>query len=252
VNSAAVQVPRWRAFIAPGLATLVALAILVSLGTWQLERRAWKENLIAQIQARAHGEPGAIAPEAQWPAWRAADNEFCRVRVVGTFLHDREVLVHGLMAIQRGAPAQGFYVFTPLRLPDGAVVFINRGFAPTELKDPQRRADGATSGEVTVTGLVRAPEARSAFVPANDAVREQWFVRDPAEMARARALPRVAPFYVEADATANPGGWPRGGQANLTLPNNHLHFAFPWVGLALTLVGVSGAWVWRQTRPPAR
>ena len=106
-SAAAVQVPRWRALIAPGLATLVALAILVSLGVWQLERRAWKETLIARIEARAHGQPGAIVPEAQWPDWRAADDEFRRVRVEGAFLHDREVLVHGLMAAQRGAPAQG-------------------------------------------------------------------------------------------------------------------------------------------------
>lgn len=248
MRSAAAQIPRWRALLAPGLATLVALAILMSLGVWQLERRTWKEGLIAQIEARAHGGPGAIVPETQWPDWRAADDEFRRVRVTGTFLHDREVLLHGLMAAQRGAPAQGYYVFTPLQLPGGAHVFVNRGFVPTELKDPKLRAEGELPGEATVTGLVRAPEMRGAFVPANDPAREEWFVRDPAAMARARGLDRVAPFYLDADATPNPNGWPKGGQTNLTLPNNHLQYAMTWFGLALTLISVFGAWTWARVR----
>jgi surfeit locus 1 family protein len=247
-SAAAAQVPRWRALIAPGLATLVALAILVSLGVWQLERRAWKETLIARIEAHAQGQPGAIVPEAQWPDWRAAEDEFRRVRVEGAFLHDREVLVHGLMAAQRGAPAQGYYVFTPLRLREGATIFVNRGFVPTELKDPKFRAEGEAPGPVTVTGLVRAPETRGAFVPVNDPAREEWFMRDPATMARARGLDRVAPFYLDADAAPNSGGWPRGGQTNLSVPNNHLQYAMTWFGLAMTLIGVFGAWAWRQAR----
>ena len=113
-------------------------------------------------------------------------------------------------------------MFTPLRLSDGATVFVNRGFVPTELKDPKFRAGGESPSPVTVTGLVRAPETRATFVPANDPAREEWFMRDPAAMARARGLDRVAPFYVDADAAPNSGGWPRGGQTNLNVPNNLL------------------------------
>lgn len=250
--SGTAQVPCWRALVAPGLAALAALMVLVALGLWQLERRAWKMSLIAQIEARAHGEPGAIVPEAQWPAWRAEDDAFRRVRVAGVFLHDREVLVHGLMSVQRGAPAQGFYVFTPLRLTSGAAVFVNRGFAPTEMKDPPSRSDGQTPGEIMVTGLVRAPEPHGAFVPANDPAANAWFVRDPAPMGSARGLDRVAPFYIDSDAAPNPGGWPKGGQTNLTLPNNHLQYALTWFGLALTLIGVYGAWAWTHLKGPQR
>jgi surfeit locus 1 family protein len=248
VSGAILRRPRWGALVAPGLATLVALVILLSLGVWQLERRAWKETLIAQIEARAHGAPGAIVPEAQWPEWRADDDAFRRVRVSGVFLHDREVLVHGLAAQQRGAPAQGYYVFTPLRLADGAVVFVNRGFVPSELKDAKGRAAGETPDAAEVTGLVRVPEARGMFVPANDPAREEWFVRDPAQMASARGLDRVAPFTIDADATPNAGGWPKGGQTNLAVPNNHLQYALTWFGLALTLVGVFGTWAWGRVR----
>ena len=98
----------FRPILVPGLAAIVALAVLLGLGFWQLERKAWKESLIAQIAARAHGEPGDIAPEAKWGDWRAAEDEFRRVRLSGTFLHDKELAVHGLVAAQRGSPVQGF------------------------------------------------------------------------------------------------------------------------------------------------
>lgn len=240
--------PRWRSLLAPGLATLVGLAILIALGVWQLDRKAWKEDLIARIEARAFGPPGEIVPEASWPAWQADQDEFRRVRVTGTFLHELEAPVHGLAPGERGAPLQGFYVFTPLRLPSGAIVMVNRGFVPTDRRDPASRPEGQQQGEVTVTGLVRAPEVKGWFVPDNVPAQDRWFTRDSRAMADAKSLTRVAPFYVEADDTPNPGGWPRGGQTRLSLPNNHLQYALTWFGIALTLIAVYGAFAWRRLR----
>jgi len=247
VSSASPQ--RVRSLLAPGLATLVVLAVLIGLGTWQLQRKAWKESLIQQIEARAYGEPGPIAPEAEWPAWRADQDEFRRVRVTGTFLHDLEAPVYGLApGARQGAPLQGYYILTPLRLATGALVIINRGFVPTELKNPETRPQGQPEGEVTVTGLVRAPEARTLFTPSDDPGRNLWFTRDPEAIAQARGLEPVAPFLIDADSTPNPGGWPRGGQTQLTLPNNHLQYALTWYGLALTLVAVFGAFAWKRIK----
>jgi surfeit locus 1 family protein len=241
-------VSRWRTLLAPGVAALVALAILLGLGTWQVQRMAWKEGLIAQIEARARGEAGTIMPEESWSAWQADNDQFRRVGVAGRFLHEHEAPVHGLAPAERGAPAQGFYLFTPLRLASGAVVMVNRGFVPTELRDPARRPNSQHAGEVTVNGLVRAPEERTWFTPDDVPGQNRWFTRDPAAIASARNLDRVAPFYIEADATPNPGGWPRGGQNRLNLPNNHLQYALTWYGIALTLMGVFGAFAWRRLK----
>ncbi len=241
----------WRSLLAPGIATLVALAILVGLGTWQLQRMAWKEGLIAQIEARSFGEPGALPSENTWADWKAEADEFRRVRATGIFLHEHEALVHGLAPAERGAPVQGFYLFTPLRLPDGALVYVNRGFVPTELRDPSARPQSRPTGAVTVTGIMRAPEAKGWFLPDDVPAANRWFVRDQRAMAASHSLSRIAPFYVEADATPNPGGWPRGGQTRLNLPNNHLQYALTWYGIALTLVGVFGAFAWRRLRGSA-
>jgi len=241
------MISRFRPLLAPGIATLIALAILIALGVWQLERKAWKEGLIAQIDARAHGEALDIAAEAQWPVWRAEDDEFRHVRLTGTFLHDEDVAVYGLMSGQRGSPTQGFYLFTPMRLASGAAVMVNRGFVPADLRDPARRSETAPAGEVTVTGLVRAPETRGCFMPENQPADDRWFVRDIAEMARARGLDRVAPFWIDLDPVPNATGWPRPGQTRLAIPNNHLGYALTWFGIALALLGVFGAFAWRRT-----
>ncbi|WP_244622951.1 SURF1 family protein [Microvirga brassicacearum] len=242
---------RWRSLAAPAIAALVALAMLVTLGTWQLQRKVWKDNLVAQIEARAYGAPGEIIPSSAWPDWNQAQDEFRKVRVQGTFLHQFETPVYGLAPGQRGAPVQGFYLMTPLLMADGAVLMVNRGFVPTELREPASRPESQPGGVATVTGLVRAPEERNAFTPPDDPARKTWFARDPQAIGRANGLDRVAPFYIEADAAPNAGGWPKGGQTRLSLPNNHLQYAFTWFGIALTLLGVFGAFAWRKLKSPA-
>ncbi len=240
--------------IGPGLlaatiATLAALAILLALGTWQVQRLAWKQDLIAQIEARAHGEAGEILPEEQWPAFSPQSEEYRRVRIAGRFDHAREVQVHGLLASRtRGQPIQGFYVLTPLEIESGAHVIVNRGFVPTELREPASRAESLPDEEVEIVGLVRASQERATFVPENDPSREQWLTRDVYEIAEARGIERVAPFYIDAEHDASAPAWPRGGGTILDLPNNHLQYAVTWYGLALCLLGVFAVFAWRKLR----
>ncbi|PXW66470.1 SURF1 family protein [Methylobacterium sp. B4] len=239
---------RLHGLVAPSLATLVCLAILLGLGFWQLARKGEKEALIARIVERSHVEPPAAPPP--FDAWNARADEFGRVRVTGTFLHDRETLVHGLAPGEPGRALQGFYVLTPLRRDDGTTILINRGFVPTELKDPKNRAAGQVAGEATVTGMLRASETRGLFVPESDPKRDAWFTRDVPGIAAARGLTEVAPYLIEADATPNPGGWPRGGQLRVDLPNNHLQYAFTWFGIAACLIGVFSVFAWRRFHDP--
>jgi surfeit locus 1 family protein len=230
---------RFATLLWPFVAFLVALAILLSLGFWQLERRAWKEDLLAQIASLAYGEPAPL------PAtWDPAKDEFRRVRVTGTFVHEAETPVHGLAPGVRGRPLQGFYLFTPLRLPSGSLVMVNRGIVPTELRDPATRPESRLEGEVAVTGLLRNPEQANWFMPENRPETDEWFARKPQQFAAAKGL-SAPPFYIEAEA-GQPGTWPRGGQFQLDIPNNHLQYALTWFGIALTLITVFVAFVRRR------
>jgi surfeit locus 1 family protein len=233
----------WRSLLAPGLASLVALCILVGLGVWQVERKVWKEGVINRIVTESRAAPVA-PPTAE--AWDPA-MEFRHVRVAGHFLDDKETLVHGLAAGETpGRALQGYYVVTPFVRDGGGVVLVNRGFVPTELKAQADRKNGLIEGQTEVTGILRGSEARTMFVPAPDPARGEWFNRDVAGIAAARGLTDVAPYLIEADAVPGQTTWPRGGQLRVDLPNNHLQYAFTWFGIAACLVGVFAVYAWRR------
>lgn len=229
-----------RGLLWPAIAGAIVFAILVSLGLWQLDRLAWKEALITQVQARIHEPVQPVPDEAQWRSVSFDRDEYRHVMATGRFLHDREVQVYALIdAGKNGAPGgPGYWVVTPLQRADGTIILVNRGFVMPELRDPATRVQGQVKGEVTVTGLLRLPEQAAMFQPGNDPAKDSWFVRDPAAIAGAKGLIRVAPFLIDADSTANPGGWPLGGQTRIVFPNRHLEYALTWFGLAGSLLAV--------------
>lgn len=242
----------WRSLVAPTAAAAVALAILAALGIWQLERKAWKQDLLDQVRVRAYGAPVDIPPESSWSSWSPAGGEFTRVRLSGRFQEDETIPVHGLAEIRRNQASQGFYLFTPLRRDDGTIVVINRGFVPgDQLQATLQRLRATATGMSSVVGLVRSPEERGWFVPENQPGKGEWYVRSLPDMAGARRLARVAPFYVDEGAKPAPIGWPAGGQTQLSLPNNHLQYAFTWFGLGAALIGVYGRFIWHRLADPA-
>ena len=230
---------RIRALIVPGLCTLVGLGVLSSLGVWQLQRLAWKEALIARAASRANSPAVAAPVEAAWPQVTAERDEYRRVAVSGRFHHEREALVYALLSEPRGKfSGPGYWVLTPLETAGGALVFVNRGFVPLERAAAATRREGQVAGTVTVTGLLRMPEHRSWFTPADDPARGLWQESDPVAIANAYGLSRAAPFVIDADSTPNPGGLPQGGETKLVFPNNHLGYAITWFGLACALLAV--------------
>ena len=239
----------WRARIGPGLATLAALAVLVGLGVWQIERLAWKTGLVRTIEERVHAPPVPIPDEAAWPDLRPPDYAYRHVEATGTFDHDREVHVFRPLGDARGPfHGVGDLVLTPLHLPTGGIVIVNRGFVPIDRLAPATRLAGQVTGPVTITGLMREPESRNIFTPADDPAKAQWFTRDPAAIAAAEGLQNTAPFTIDADASANPGGLPQGGETVLDIPNNHLSYALTWFGLGLGLLGVFAVFATRRLR----
>jgi surfeit locus 1 family protein len=239
---------RRPALLVPSVVALGALAVLVSLGTWQVERKAWKEALIATVTERFAAPPGVLPPPAQWSALDPANDEFRRVAFPAEFLNDKEALVYTTGSSMRaGTSGPGYWVFTPARVA-GGIVMVNRGFVPETRRDPATRPQGQIAGAVDIVGVLRWPERPGVFTPDADPAKNLWFARDPAGMAAAKGVGPVAPFYVEQEAPAVPGGLPEAEKLQPSFPNNHLGYAMTWYGLALVLVGSFGAWLvgrWR-------
>lgn len=235
--------------LVPGLVALAVFAALLALGTWQLQRKAWKETLLATLTERLAAPPAPLPAPTEWPRLDRENDEFRRVVFTATFLHDREALVYAPnSSLRAGAPSgPGYHVFTPARLADGGLVIIDRGFVPEGRRDAAARAEGEVAGPVDITGVMRWPEAPTLFSPAADPAANLWFVRDSAAIAAAKGI-QAAPFYVEQEAPAPPGGLPQPARLKPNLPNNHLQYAVTWYGLAFALLVVFGAWIIRNRR----
>jgi surfeit locus 1 family protein len=217
-----------------GTLAILLFATFVALGTWQLKRRVWKLDLIARVEQRVHAPPVAAPGPAQWPRVSAATDEYRHVTVTGTFLDESQTLVQAVTEL--GA---GYWVLTPLRTADGSIVMVNRGFIPAEDRDrvargavqPRGSTDaapgGASDGRIatasadantdtsadanaapstTVTGLLRIPEPRGAFLRHNDAAANHWYSRDVQAIAAARGLTHVAPYFIDAEAATPSDG----------------------------------------------
>jgi surfeit locus 1 family protein len=241
----------------------------VALGTWQLERRAWKLDLISRVEHRIHA-PTVSAPErAQWPLVSRFADEYRHVTVTGTFLYESETLVQAATDL-----GPGFWVLTPLRQTDGTLVLINRGFVPPELRDSAARSavaaravrPGHSTGELmvattgagtlTVAGLLRISEPGGGFLRHNEPAANRWYSRDMQAIAAARGLGDVAPYFIDADtqpqqeseavgasgaASGDVAYAPVAGLTVVTFRNNHLEYAVTWYTLALMVIGA--VWV---------
>jgi surfeit locus 1 family protein len=170
----------------------------------------------------------------------AANSEYRHVQATGVFLNDSETLVQALTDL--GA---GFWVLTPLRLEDGTVVLVNRGFVSPEQRE--RAAHGAADATTpaTVRGLLRITEPKGWFLRRNDPGRNLWYSRDVGAIAGARGLGvgRVAPYFIDREASAGGGAnsAPVGGLTVIAFRNTHLTYAITWYGLALLVV--VGVWI---------
>ncbi len=229
------------------LAAVVSAALLGALGVWQVQRLFWKLDLIERVEQRLGAEAvTAPGPEA-WSSLTASANEYLKVRLTGRFLHDKETRVQAVTDF--GA---GHWVLTPLKSAQGGfTVLVNRGFVSPNRRDPETRAEGQISGETTVTGLLRLTEPAGAFLRNNDPTADLWYSRDVAAIGSARGLgSATAPFFVDADATTNPGGWPVGGLTKVAFSNNHLVYAVTWFTLALMALAGGGYVVhdWRRQK----
>ena len=214
----------------PTVFSLPALLICLSLGAWQIERLFWKQDLIARRDAAVTAAPAPVPKTLA----EARGMEYRHVSDEGSYLYDKEIF----LGATSDAGGQGYQVLTPLLEPGGRVVFVNRGYIPAELKDSARRSAAQIPGTVHVQGLLRLPPTARPnwFLPDNRPDLNYWFWVDLSAMSAVDKLNEVAPFYIDAAATPNPGGWPKGGVTRLTLPNNHLQYAITWFSLAVALI----------------
>lgn len=208
-----------------------ALAVLLGLGTWQLERRAWKEQLLETRAERLSAPALSYADIAAAAGNEIETLEFRPVRLRGRYLDDS---VLKLLSRTRGGQA-GFHLIAALAIEgESAVVLVDRGWAPV---GGDAAAAPLPAGVLEIDGFVRRFETPGRFTPDNDPDAGAWFYLDGDQMAAALGVAAVAPVYVQqAPGAGPPGAYPVGGVPDVALRNTHLQYALTWYALAVALL----------------
>jgi surfeit locus 1 family protein len=235
---------RLRPLLWPTLMSLPVFIFALGLGVWQMERREWKRDILDLIAVNQAATPMTLDELVKGDPLR---REYGRVTLSGTFLHDKEF--H--LAARSMKNDVGIQVVTPVRTDDGRILLFDRGWVPSTRKEPAKRAEGQVAGKVELTGIVRRAQVQRQFAPDNAPDKNVWFHVDVPlmrQMAGGSPDPVLDTFFLEADATRNPGGLPIGGQTRLDIPNDHLQYALTWFGIALALAGVYLSYHWENGR----
>jgi surfeit locus 1 family protein len=233
---------RLRPALWPTLVSLPILVFSLVLGFWQLERREWKLDILQRIATNQAAAPMTLDELLSGTPLR---HEYGRVKVAGTFEHGKEFF----LAARSLKNKVGMQVIVPLKTDDGRIVLFDRGWVPD--RNAATQAAALPTGRVELTGIVRRSQIRARFAPENAPEKNVWFQADVPlmrKMAGAAPDPKLDTFFLDADATPNPGGFPVGGQTRLEIPNDHLQYAITWFLIALALAGVYLAYHWENGR----
>lgn len=235
---------RLRPALWPTLISLPILVLSLSLGVWQMERREWKRDILDRLTTNQAAAPMPLDELLRGDPLR---HEYGRVKIAGSFVHDKEF--H--LAARSLKNKVGLQLVTPFKTNDGRILLFNRGWIPSEKKEPAKRAEGQGTGGVELTGIVRRNQERRQFAPENVPDKNVWFHVDVPLMRRLAGAPpdpKLDAFFLDADAAPNPGGVPIGGQTRLDIPNDHLKYAITWFLMVLALAGVYLAYHWENGR----
>ena len=229
---------------------LLLTVLFAALGKWQVDRLAWKEHLIAEVDQRLHLPAVPLPPFKEWGSFDPEVYQYRPVRITGHFLPAQAVRVFIALSDAKGKySGPGYWIMTPMALDGGGTVFVNRGFVPENLSPAFANDQTAPTGSLSIEGIAMPSEEAGAFTPGPDGPKRIEWVRDVGRLSRMvdASLKPFAPVYVDLPAGA-PGALPQGGETTIDFPNNHLGYAMTWFGFAILTPIMLVVWVFRQRR----
>jgi surfeit locus 1 family protein len=248
------EAPSRRGVIVPSVTTAIIVLATLSLGVWQLERRADKLALIATLEERLSAEPVWLPRSETWSELSQAKDEFRRVKILGSIEPGREARVYASGSpLRKDVTGPGTWVFAPAYVSGSgsdAKVVVNRGFVPDGAESPA----SPYREPIMLTGYIRFAEEPGWFTPPADVAKRLWFLRDHLAMSRALGWAtgaRMAPFYIDLETPVPPGGLPKPGPLQVNLKNDHLQYAITWFLLAIAVSVSFGIWLRGQLRRPS-
>lgn len=209
---------------------LGGVALLLSLGLWQVRRLAWKEGIIAGMEARMDAAP---IPLADLPAPNPASDLYRPVSVRGRTTGEEVLVLTG-----RAGQGAAYEVIAVFETDAGRRILLDRGFVPEAARETLRPPVA-----LTVTGHLHWPDEADSFTPPPDAATGLWFVRDVDGMAK--TLKTDAILVVTREAAGDDQDIVPVPVDTLNIRNDHLGYAITWFSLAMVWAGMTGFLLWR-------
>lgn len=215
----------------------IVFVVMVGLGNWQVQRLAWKLDLIEAVETRA------FAAEVPAPSGQVTEeaDEYTRIEATGTFAYAETRRVKAVTDL-----GLGFWLMTPLETAE-QTIWVNRGFIP-------QKFDGVVlepEGPQRVTGLLRITEPEGTLLETNDPAADRWVARDIAVLSEVAGL-STETYFIDADHLTAPGTFPRGGLTIVEFRNSHLSYALTWYAMALLFAAGMVYVIWDRVRARKR
>jgi surfeit locus 1 family protein len=208
-------------------ATLLALAVLIALGAWQLQRRAEKHLLLDKIGTRMASAPAPVEillATGDYAAYRPAT-------ALGTFVYEKQIYVYAPR--NDGSPRPGNKVVVPFRLASGGTILVDRGWVPAGWIAARGEGGADPEGEIEIEGVLRPPAVPGFFTPPPDLANHVFYLRDSAAIAGAVGVTLKSMLILEATKRV---GDPEPLPIEFNIPDNHLNYALTWFSLAIVLL----------------
>ncbi len=221
----------FKPLFVPTLFLIIVFPILIFLGTWQINRLIWKEDLIKFYQNQSSSDYLQLSKKKIL----SEDIEFRKVKLKGYFLNKKEIYISG----KTYEGNIGFHVITPFKIKNNEIILVNRGWVSENYRDPNKRRFSLIYNKTEINGIIRYPQKKGYFVPDNEPKKGFWFTINPKEINKFLRLKNevvVNQFYIDALKDEGKIKLPIGANINPNLRNQHLSYAITWYSLALVLI----------------
>ena len=210
---------------------ICAIIILLSLGTWQLERLQWKNRYISQIETKI-SMPAIEINENNSIYLDTYKNR--KITIKGSYLYDKKITLHSKVYNK----LVGKHLLVPLKT-DYGYLLVNRGF----ITDAGLKNLNEDTEVLNITGMINFSSKKPYFIPNNNLQNNDWYYVNIKEIGEYLSLNLLNYYLIEENNLAEP--FPIGSQYNIDIPNDHLQYAVTWFSLALAL-SVFMHLVWRK------
>ena len=190
--------------------------VFVGLGTWQIIRLNWKNNLILEIENSLKNPPVELVESSK--------ENFLKIRTSGSIDFDKQIYLYNLN--DTGTP--GFEVVNPITIGDENYL-INRGWIPFEKKGTE---EINIFDQENIIGTLKLQGRKNIFKPDNDLVENYWFSLNREDVLKFTGK-NFSKYIIYLDGNYQ---FPRPKKITANISNNHKKYAMTWFSLAISIL----------------